>query len=403
MTDFGNKHAAKDAELLNLSLQLAATGLGLTRENPSVGAVLANASTGQIFATARTGVGGRPHAEQKLLQDWQEQYGAVPAHATLYCALEPCYFRTGEVACFEMILQAKIKRLVVAISDPNPNMAKPRTKILAKLKTQGIAVIYAPKNFQTAATIINQGFFLRHKNNRPLIAVKIASSWDGRTALSSGHSQWITPPILRQFGQYLRCRYDALLVSADTVRQDNPSLTIRQGYEPLTRPRIILDADHILTGQEKIFQENITEEKLGANYQPIIICAGEQSNPRLPSSIQQLLSPLKNSKIKQNNKNNKNYLNWHELFKILTAKLLLNRLLIESGGEILTSLWQEKLLDEIWLCQHDILLGGDAKAIINNLYLSEIPKHANLKLQQQYDFTPSCHASYYRIITDNKK
>jgi len=227
------------------ALVLGRRGLGRTAPNPSVGCVIV-APDGRIAGRGRTDDGGRPHAEAIALA----MAGAAARGATAYVTLEPCATATATPACAQSLIDAGIRRAVIAAADPDH---RTNGKGIARLRAAGIEVVTDVLGAEAADT--HAGFFLRVREGRPLVTLKIAQSLDGRTASASGDSRWITGEDARRFGHLLRAENDAILVGIETALADDPELTCRlPGLEAQSPLRIVLDTRLRLTETSKLAQ-----------------------------------------------------------------------------------------------------------------------------------------------------
>jgi len=220
-----------DQEYMRLALDLAVRARGRTSPNPMVGAVVIRG--GKIVGRGFHARAGLPHAEIEALRE----AGENARGATLYVSLEPCchHGRTGP--CTEAVIAAGVRRVVIAMRDPNPKVAG---KGVARLREAGIEVV--EDVLRDEAARVNEVFIKYITTGRPFVALKAAVSLDGRIATRTGDSRWITGPAAREYAHRLRDTYDAILVGLGTVLQDNPSLTTRLidgGRDPV---RIVLDS-----------------------------------------------------------------------------------------------------------------------------------------------------------------
>ncbi|AZV80487.1 bifunctional diaminohydroxyphosphoribosylaminopyrimidine deaminase/5-amino-6-(5-phosphoribosylamino)uracil reductase RibD [Parasedimentitalea marina] len=199
-----------------LALSLGRRGMGLCWPNPAVGCVVVQG--GRIVGRGWTQPGGRPHAETVALA----QAGAQAKGATAYVTLEPCSHQGKTPPCAQALIEAGISRVVAAIEDSDPRVSG---QGFEQLRRSGIDVRTGVMAEQAARD--HAGFFLRTEQGRPLVTLKLASSFDGRIATSTGHSQWITGPEARRSVHAMRARHDAVMVGAGTARADDPSLTVR--------------------------------------------------------------------------------------------------------------------------------------------------------------------------------
>lgn len=214
------------------ALRLAERALGQAAPNPAVGCVIVSPDD-RVVGRGWTGRGGRPHAETIALA----QAGSVARGATAYVTLEPCSHYGRTPPCAEALLQAGIARVVAAVDDPDPRV---NGAGFERMCSAGIEVVTGMLKAEVAAS--NAGFFLRVREERPLVSLKIAASMDGRTASAGGDSRWITGVDARRFGHLLRARHDAILVGVETAIADDPSLTCRlPGLEDRSPVRVVLD------------------------------------------------------------------------------------------------------------------------------------------------------------------
>lgn len=221
-----------EAGYMARALALAAEGLYTTTPNPRVGCVLVR--DGVVIGEGFHERAGEPHAEVRALLDARSR-GHDPRGATAFVALEPCNHTGRTGPCTEALIAAGIARVVVAMSDPNPSAAHGS----ARLRAAGIAVDIGL--MEREARALNCGFIARMTRERPWVRLKAAASLDGRTALASGDSQWITGAEARRDGHRFRARACAILTGIGTVRHDNPRLTVREVATPRQPRRIVVD------------------------------------------------------------------------------------------------------------------------------------------------------------------
>lgn len=198
------------------ALRLARQGLYSTHPNPRVGCVIV--VDGQVVGEGWHVRAGEPHAEVHALR----QAGERARGATAYVTLEPCSHFGRTPPCAEALVEAGVGRVVAAMQDPNPQVAG---RGLERLRSAGIEV--SSGVLEAEARALNAGFVKRMEQGLPLVRVKLAMSLDGRTAMASGESQWITGPAARAEVQRLRARSSVVLTGAETVLADNARLTVR--------------------------------------------------------------------------------------------------------------------------------------------------------------------------------
>ncbi|RMR53651.1 Riboflavin biosynthesis protein RibD [Pseudomonas syringae pv. actinidiae] len=210
------EQAALDVHYMARALELARNGLYSTHPNPRVGCVIVR--DGQIVGEGWHVRAGEPHAEVHALR----QAGELARGATAYVTLEPCSHQGRTPPCADALIEAGVARVVAAMQDPNPEVSG---RGLLRLMNAGIGVQCGV--LESEARALNKGFLKRMETGQPYIRVKMAMSLDGRTAMASGESQWITGPEARSAVQRLRAQSSVVLTGADTVLADKARLTVR--------------------------------------------------------------------------------------------------------------------------------------------------------------------------------
>ena len=219
-----------DAAWIGAALALGERGRGRTAPNPSVGCVIV--SDGIVVGRGWTQPSGRPHAEAMALA----QAGDAARGATAYVTLEPCAAPGRGPACAGALIDAGIARVVVAADDPFPAVDGKGYRALAEA---GIAVTRGIRAADAERAMA--GFLTRQRLGRPAVTLKLATSLDGRIALATGESRWITGPEARAHAHLERARHDAILVGGGTLRADAPTLDVRLlGLEDRTPQRLVL-------------------------------------------------------------------------------------------------------------------------------------------------------------------
>jgi diaminohydroxyphosphoribosylaminopyrimidine deaminase/5-amino-6-(5-phosphoribosylamino)uracil reductase len=199
-----------------LALSLGRRGMGQCAPNPAVGCVIVQGD--RIVGRGSTAPGGRPHAETIALA----QAGGRAHGATAYVTLEPCAHHGQTPPCAEALIAAGVARVVAPFDDTDPRVSG---RGFAMLRAAGIAVTTGILADEAARD--HAGFLIRNEVGRPFVTLKLATSFDGRIATASGHSQWITGPEARRAVHAMRARHDAVMVGAGTARADDPMLTAR--------------------------------------------------------------------------------------------------------------------------------------------------------------------------------
>ena len=323
-----------DIYYMEQALQIARYAKGRTSPNPMVGALIVR--EGRVIAQGWHRKAGTPHAEIHALR----QAGDLAQGATLYVTLEPCshYGRTGP--CTDAIIQAGIRRVVVAMSDPNPLVAG---KGIERLRNAGIEVIEGILSKEAAK--LNEVFIKWISTKLPFVTVKAAMSLDGKIAAHTGHSKWITGAEAREYVHCLRDCYDSILVGSGTLLTDNPHLTTRLpegGKNPL---RIVLDS-HARTP----VNANVLSDGLAPTLIVVTELASEKSIEKIRQcGVQVIQIESKNGKV-----------DLRKLFSHL-AQEGITSILVEGGATINAALFKEGLVDKVhWFVAPKIIGGVNA-------------------------------------------
>jgi diaminohydroxyphosphoribosylaminopyrimidine deaminase/5-amino-6-(5-phosphoribosylamino)uracil reductase len=323
-----------DQHFMQMALDLAIKGQGFTSPNPMVGAVVVKG--GQVVGRGYHQEVGGPHAEVNAI----DAAGKLAKGATLYVTLEPCNHTGRTPPCTRKILEAGIKRVVVAMIDPNRDVAGGGAEYLAQ---QGIRITTGV--CQEQAQKLNEAFVKFVHTRRPFVIAKCAATLDGRIATRSGDSKWVTGEKARQFVHRLRHAVDGILVGINTVRTDNPSLTTRlpdgQGKDPV---RIILDTQLAISPEARLLRQ--------ASDAGTILVAGKTLAPDKKTTFEKdgirvLRSELINGLIDMD-----------ALMDRLGA-MGLTSVLIEGGSRVLTSALRAGIVDKIFFFYAPKILGGD--------------------------------------------
>jgi diaminohydroxyphosphoribosylaminopyrimidine deaminase/5-amino-6-(5-phosphoribosylamino)uracil reductase len=316
-----------DHECMAEALRLARRGLFTTDPNPRVGCVIADGAG--IVGRGWHEAAGGPHAEIAALRDANR---AVGGH-TAYVTLEPCNHHGRTPPCVDALLEAGIKRVVVACPDPNPDVSGGG---LGRLQEAGVEV--QAGLMQEQAEALNCGFFKRARSGRPWVRVKSAVSLDGRTALRSGESQWISSEASRHDVQRWRARSSAILTGIGTVLADNPSLQARVDG-PVRQPLRVVADSHWRTPPGSRLLENPQQTLL----------AGDGNRPP-PSALE--ASGVECLPLAMG----PHGLDLGALLAAL-ARRQINEVQVEAGARLCGSLLRAGLVDEVLIYQAPILLG----------------------------------------------
>jgi diaminohydroxyphosphoribosylaminopyrimidine deaminase/5-amino-6-(5-phosphoribosylamino)uracil reductase len=325
--------AFSDADRAHMAraLALAERGLYTTTPNPRVGCVIV--ADGAVIGEGSHERAGLPHAEVNALADMRAS-GRDPRGATLYVTLEPCNHEGRTPACTDAVIAAGIGRVVAAMADPNPDAANGASR----LRAAGITVDLGLR--ESEARELNIGFVSRMTRGRPWVRMKAAASLDGRTALESGESQWITGEAARADGHRWRARACAILTGIGTVRQDDPQLSVRAVATPRQPRRIIIDRHAQTPPNARVVSGD------GA----LIVTAGER-NPLWPASVEVLVLPDAEQRV--------------DLAALMHAlgEREINELHVEAGGKLNGALLAAGMVDELLLYLAPCLLGDPALGV----------------------------------------
>ena len=311
---------AQDRYFMMLAIEQAKRGLYTTRPNPAVGCVIvqAEAVVGQGFHPKA----GEPHAEVFAIKD----AGAQTAGATAYVTLEPCSHTGRTPPCALALIEAGITRVVIAGLDPNPQVAG---RGVALLEQAGIEVKVGVLTAQAEA--LNRGFLKAMRTQMPYVRLKIATSLDGRTAMASGESKWITSAAAREDVQKLRAQSGAIITGSETVIADNPQLNVRSNQLGVSFEQVPAPVVVILDRRQRLnYSPN-------AEYQ---LCQRSDTLYWRHDDLTALLKELVSE---------------HQCYDVL----------VEAGAGIAGSFLSQQLVDELIIYQAPCLLGSEARSMID--------------------------------------
>ena len=320
------------------AIALAQSACYITSPNPRVGCVLVS-SDGIVLGQGHTQQAGGAHAEVMALRN-AAAHGHNVKGATAYVTLEPCSHHGRTPPCCDALIEAAIKKVVVAIEDPNPKVAG---QGIARLRAAGIEVEVGPGAAESRA--LNIGFFSRMIRKTPWVRMKIAASLDGKTALMNGQSQWITGEAARTDGHAWRARSCAVLTGIGTVLEDHPRLDVRLVATP-RQPHVVvvdsrletpLDAPLFIAGRARFIyaaeRNDAKKAALEARGATVIYLPGKNASGE-PTGKVDLAAMLRD-----------------------LAQREINELHVEAGHKLNGSLIREGLVDELLLYMAPKLLG----------------------------------------------
>lgn len=341
---------AIDRGYMKNALALASRGLGSTAPNPSVGCILVKG--GVVLGRGWTQPGGRPHAETQALK----KAGDAAKGSTAYVTLEPCCHHGKTPPCTDALIAAGVSRVVIATPDPDQRVDGGGVEALTKA---GLEVTTGL--MPDAASGLNAGFFKVARKAFPYIALKSASSMDGRIALANGKSQWITGEAARRFGHLLRSQYDAVLVGSGTAIADNPSLTCR--LPGVDRVKVSQPIRVILDRRLRVDEGSLLVSSASMVPTWVITDVGADSDKVFKLEKHGVVV-LKVSGGPDS------------AFAMAAAQILaergITRVLIEGGGQVASSFLRAGLIDRIYSLRAPIVIGGDGKPAIAGLDLTQL-------------------------------
>ncbi|MCP9448778.1 MAG: bifunctional diaminohydroxyphosphoribosylaminopyrimidine deaminase/5-amino-6-(5-phosphoribosylamino)uracil reductase RibD [Nitrospira sp.] len=335
----------RDLDFMALALRLAEKGRGTASPNPMVGAVVVR--EGRIVGRGFHLRPGLPHAEILALR----QAGDLAAGATLYVTLEPCCHRKKRTPpCVPAVIASGIRRVVVAMTDPNPSV---RGRGVAALRRAGLAVTVGVARRE--AEELNKAYSHWMKTKRPYVTLKAGMTLDGKIATATGESKWITGQQSRREAHRLRREADAVLVGAGTVMRDDPSLTARTGLrlarlaerQPL---RVVVDSRLRIPLKAKVLAQQEAAKTVVAT---TVLADPPKKQALLEQGIEVLTLPVVGGSV--------------SLAALMSdlGKRGITSVLLEGGGKLNAAMLKARLVQHVRLYVAPLLLGGDdAKSVI---------------------------------------
>ncbi|MDB9975879.1 bifunctional diaminohydroxyphosphoribosylaminopyrimidine deaminase/5-amino-6-(5-phosphoribosylamino)uracil reductase RibD [Candidatus Thioglobus sp.] len=310
----------QDIECMALALKLSQFGRKAVGANPMVGCVISR--NDKIIAQDYHRLYGESHAEVNAL----EKINYKGENTKVYITLEPCSHFGKTPPCAEALIKAGVKKVYIAMHDPNPLVFGRGVKAL---QDNGIEVEVGL--LEKEAKEINRGFIKRMKSGLPFVTSKIAMSLDGRTAMKNGESKWITSEASRKDVQILRSFNQAIMTGSGTIKSDNPMMTVRAENEVSKPLRVVIDSNNIITDKSlNIFSSDAETLILNNNNSEI-----------LPSGKLNLRSAL-----------------------IKLGEMGINNLLLEAGSGLNGAMTEAGLIDEFIIYTAPLILGSDANPMI---------------------------------------
>ncbi len=322
---------ADDRRHMARALALAERGLYTATPNPRVGCVIVK--DGEVVGEGWHARAGDAHAEVAALADARARHRDVRG-ATMYVTLMPCNRHGRTPPCVDAIAAAGIGRVIAAMRDPNPVQDEAQ----ARLRAAGVTVDVGVGEAEARA--LNAGFVSRMLRGRPHVRVKVATSLDGRTALASGESRWITSAAARSDGHAWRARACAIVTGIGTVLADDPQLTVRH-VETTRQPlRVVVDRS----------AETPLEARVLAGDPAIVVTAGPR-NARWPQSVETIALPDADGRV-----------DLAALMRAL-AERGCNEVHVEAGARLSGALLRAGLVDELLVYLAPSLIGEPARGM----------------------------------------
>ncbi|MBI9035891.1 MAG: bifunctional diaminohydroxyphosphoribosylaminopyrimidine deaminase/5-amino-6-(5-phosphoribosylamino)uracil reductase RibD [Bacteroidales bacterium] len=345
----GLKHnfTSEDVRFMKHSLALAEKGLGFVNPNPLVGAVIVK--DGRIIGEGYHECFGEAHAEINAIRNCRESLEG----STIYVTLEPCSHFGKTPPCSLAIIENKFKKVVIAMSDPNPLVAG---RGIAMMQEKGIEVFCGL--LEQEAKKINEVFIKYITNKKPFVALKTAMSLDGKIAAHTGDSKWISNEISRNFVHELRNRYAGIMVGADTVIADDPSLTCRVvGQETRNPVRIVVDSTLRMPENSQIL--NVTDART-------VIAVTERADKKKVNSFRERGVEILEVKAISGKVD-------LEDLMIHLGEMNIDGILLEGGGTLNFSALQSGIVDKVYSFIAPKFIGGiHAKTPVEGLGVEKV-------------------------------
>jgi diaminohydroxyphosphoribosylaminopyrimidine deaminase/5-amino-6-(5-phosphoribosylamino)uracil reductase len=335
-----NRFSAFDDAMMRRALELAAKGLYTTTPNPRVGCVVTRGE--QVIGEGWHEKAGGPHAEARALDN------VDAAGATVYVNLEPCAHQGRTPPCVDLLIKKKVKRVVAAMPDPNPQAAGGADRLRAA------GVDFQAGLHEDEARELNIGFISRVTRRRPWVRLKVAATLDGRTALEDGRSQWITGAEARRDGHHWRARACAILTGIGTVKADDPQLTVRDVGTPRQPLRVVIDSRLETPRDARILQGE----------RVLVFAAREGDLPNaevvvLPNALGKVELP--------------------QMLEALADRGI-NELHVEAGFRLNGSLVRERCVDEFLVYLNPSFLGDSAQGMLDLPAAASLDERLRLRI-----------------------
>ena len=344
-----NDFTALDHAHMARALRLAEKGAYTTKPNPMVGCVIAHGE--EVVGEGWHQRAGEPHAEVHALRDAGERARG----ATAYVTLEPCAHTGRTGPCADALIAAGVARVVAAMRDPFEQVDGAG---FARLQAAGIAV--GSGLMEAQARALNRGFLARVERGRPWLRVKLATSLDGRSALASGESKWISGEASRLDVQHWRARCGAIVTGAGTVLADDPSLTVRLGDDSafVAPLRVVLDPGLATVARGRVREGDA----------PTLYLHAPDAKPPRDFAAERAAVPMADGRI-----------DLDAVLKLLAARGV-NEIQLEAGATLAGAFLAQGLVDEVLLYVAPVLLGENARPLFGGLGIEAMSSKLQLQV-----------------------
>ena len=372
-----------DTDFMRLALAEAQKSLYLSNPNPRVGCVIVNA--GQVIGTGFTQQVGLAHAEVEALADARKR-GADLSGSTIYVSLEPCCHIGRTPPCTQAIIAAKPARVVIAMQDPNPLVGG---KGIQQIAAAGIQVERGLLEEEAAA--LNPGFVSRMTRQLPWVRLKVAASLDGKTALLNGQSQWITGAAARDDGHCWRAQACAILTGVGTVKEDDPSLTVR-AVDTMRQPkRIIIDSKLDIPLTANVLKPFAGKSTLSKDNGAMVVCGEITTDAQSAKRAQLQAQGVEVISMP----NSMGKVDLPALMRYLATECEMNEIHVEAGHKLNGSLLREGCVDELLVYLAPTLLGSGL-GIANLPELTSLTQRTDWKRIDCMAFDPDIRLRFVR-------
>jgi len=361
--------SADDHRYMSLVLRLAEQGLYTTDPNPRVGCVIVDDR--EIVGQGWHKAAGEAHAEVHALQ----QAGEKAKGATAYVTLEPCSHHGRTPPCADALIAAGVARVIVAMQDPNPMVAG---QGIARLEATGISVDVGL--MQPQAEMLNPGFISRFSRGRPYVRCKLAMSLDGRTAMASGESKWITSEAARVDVQKLRARSSVIVTGIGTVLADDPRMNARVDVDVKQPDRVVVDTNLRMPANAAMLSQT------GLTW-----LANDSQDQSLRSSLEQVGARMLD--VATHN----GHIDLPGLLNSL-QDLEYNEVLVEAGPSLSGAFMQAGLIDELIVYMAPHLMGHGGNALLHLPGIESMQDRIALRMTELKQIGDDLRLSY-KLVT----